>query len=375
MSSWRLSARRIGAGIAGLFVTSGLLQVALAAPPPDVEASLQKIGRIVDPACTAELYRPMMPKNDITSAAKKPYPGITVSRNLSFGPDPKDVVDIFVSDTGPAKRPVLLFIPGGAGNKIEIQNKAANAFYDNIARWATRNGMVGVLMQRKASPTWDGGAKDVAAMVQWMQAHIADYHGDAEKMVIFAHSAGNGPMGTYLGRPELWGEKGVGVKGAIFMSGAPFDVAPQENPPLVLGELLGTAGKTCGDTVGMASAMSEAGALPGVPPGGPGGTSKERGMPPPPQQPDPAVLLAHSSLPALRKASFKMLIVNGAIDPPGLLAIGKNLHEAVCGGGSQQCPQFIEVVGHGHMSLVFSFDSPDTSVSGPVLTFIRGAVK
>ncbi|PYR85960.1 MAG: hypothetical protein DMG19_14010, partial [Acidobacteria bacterium] len=32
--------------------------------PPDIAAGLRKIGQIVDPACTAKLYRPLMPKND-----------------------------------------------------------------------------------------------------------------------------------------------------------------------------------------------------------------------------------------------------------------------------------------------------------------------
>ena len=41
----------------------------------------------------------------------------------------------------------MIYIPGGAGNKIEQQSLEANAFYDNIMRWATKNGMVGVQRQ------------------------------------------------------------------------------------------------------------------------------------------------------------------------------------------------------------------------------------
>jgi hypothetical protein len=32
--------------------------------PPAIEAGLRKIGQIVDPACTAKLYRPLMPAKD-----------------------------------------------------------------------------------------------------------------------------------------------------------------------------------------------------------------------------------------------------------------------------------------------------------------------
>src|SRR5277367_918255 len=92
--------------------------VCRADPPADVEASLVKIGPIVDPVCTAKLYRPLMPKNDITSGVPQPYPGVTVTRNKAFGPDPKDVVDIFAGKSGAAQRTVLVYVPGGAGNKI-----------------------------------------------------------------------------------------------------------------------------------------------------------------------------------------------------------------------------------------------------------------
>ena len=58
--------------------------------PADIEAGLKKIGQIVDPACTAKLYRPLMPKNDFNTYwppdAPAPvftgqlYPGVTIAR-------------------------------------------------------------------------------------------------------------------------------------------------------------------------------------------------------------------------------------------------------------------------------------------------------
>ncbi len=236
----------------GVFMAVGFVAVgAKAQVPADIEAGLVKMGHIVDPPCTAKLYRPLMPANDITSSATSLYPGITVVRNASFGPNPKDVVDIFTADKGAASRPVLIYVPGGGGNKIELQDKEANAFYDNIMRWATKNGMVGVNMQRHGGQGWDAGAKDISAMIQWVQTNIAKYHGNPDRMFIWAHSAGNNPLGTYIGRPELYGPKGVGVKGVIFMSPAAFDIAPLEVPPPPAGAgnpfaALTDSGKTCG---------------------------------------------------------------------------------------------------------------------------------
>src|SRR6202051_2612943 len=193
--------------------------------PPDIEAGLQKIGQIVDPACTSKLYRPLMPANDINGTVTPLYPGISIARDVSFGPNPKDVVDIFSAGKGGGSRTVLIYVPGGAGNKIEQQAVEANAFYDNIMRWATKNGMVGVNMQRHPGANWDDPAKDVSLMIQWVEANISKYKGNPDRMFIWAQSAGNGPLGTYIGRPELYGPKGVGVKGAIFMSGQ-FNIAP-----------------------------------------------------------------------------------------------------------------------------------------------------
>src|SRR4051812_14229263 len=199
--------------------------------PPDIEAALVKIGQIVDPPCTAKLYRPLMPPKDYNTywppgasapASRDPlYPGITIARDTSFGPDPKDVVDIFSADKGGDNRPVLIYVPGGAGNKIEQQAREANAFYDNIGRWATKNGMVGVLVQRHpGSGNWDDGGRDLSLAVDWIKDNIAKHNGDPSHMVIWAHSAGNGPLGVYIGHPERW-KNGVQVQGAIFMSGNP----------------------------------------------------------------------------------------------------------------------------------------------------------
>ena len=100
-----------GAAVLGLAVNIGHAQ-----PPTDIESALVKIGPIVDPVCTAKLYRPLMPKNDINSTVTPLYPGITVARDVSFGPDPMDIVDVFSADKGPDSRPVLLYVPGGAAN-------------------------------------------------------------------------------------------------------------------------------------------------------------------------------------------------------------------------------------------------------------------
>src|SRR5882757_4586539 len=99
--------------------------------PANVETEIRKLGHVVEPGCTAKLVRPFFPKNDyntywpVDAAAPnkdmKLYPGITVARDVHFGAMPKDLIDIFTSDKGGANRTILIYVPGGGGNKIEQQ--------------------------------------------------------------------------------------------------------------------------------------------------------------------------------------------------------------------------------------------------------------
>ena len=114
----------LSAAAVAALLTSAISTSAEAQVPDALYAKLKAIGQVVDVSCTAKLYRPMMPKNDYDTwwppGAKGPipskaklYPGVTILRDVKFGPDPKDLVDIFVGDKGAARRPVFIYVPGG----------------------------------------------------------------------------------------------------------------------------------------------------------------------------------------------------------------------------------------------------------------------
>lgn len=351
--------------------------------PPNIEEGLVKIGHIVDPICTAKLYRPLMPPNDINSNVTPLYPGVTIVRDQSFGPDPKDVVDIFTADKGGGNRPVLLYIPGGAGNKMEIGKEGA-AFFDNIGRWATEHGMVGVLMQRHGGGDYYAGAKDISAMIQWVQVNIPKYKGNPDHMFAWAHSAGNGPLGIYLGHPDLYGPKGVGLKGIVFMSGqfniirpdGTNPVPPPAGPPGV--NPLGGAGKACGAAPEGggpgAGGGGGAGRGPGAGgPGGPGGGGGGAGRGGPPQV-SQEELIARSSLPETEKTKVRIFLASAELDPGvngGMSPFNQALHDELCKVGPDHCPVMLFEKGESHMGEVFSIDSPDRSVSGPILAWMK----
>ena len=395
---WTLVALFAGAGIANAQV------------PPDIAAGLKKIGQIVDPACTAKLYRPLMPKNDYNTywPPEAPaatftgqlYPGVTIARDQSFGPNAKDLVDIFTPDKGSGNRPILIYVPGGAGNKIEQQAREGNAFYDNIGRWAVKNGMIGVTVQRHPGTDWDDPGRDISMAVDWIKANAAKYKGDGTRMIIWAHSAGNGPVGTYIGHPERW-KNGVQVKGAIFMSGVDIALpgigraggagggAPGGRGNAGGGgNPLGGAGAACGLTNalgGDGAVAGPSGVAPaagrgtgaGAPAAGAGGRGAGggRGQLTPEQQAE------RDNLPGFKATPVKIMLIRAELDPGvmGDMSPGdKAAHDALCAvdganakDGVGKCPTMLFARGESHMSEVFSLDTNDKTVSGPILAWIK----
>jgi triacylglycerol lipase len=404
--------RAVAAAALMASLSSGL---ARAQVPEPIYQQLKAIGQVVDVSCTAKLYRPMMPANDYNTwwppgaaapdASKaKLYPGVTIVRDAKFGPNAKDVVDVFYGDKGAEKRPVFIYVAGGAGNKIEQQDREANAFYDNWGRWGVKNGFVVVTIQRHPVTQWDDGGRDIAAAVDWVKANIAQYHGDGARMVMASHSAGTLPTGVYVGHPERW-PNGVQIKGMIYMSGAPIPTVldsgavgagnvPSPGQPVVgstcgadpnqgnsHGAITGPSGATpAGAAYGTGATGVPSAQLAARPPGGaPGGPPA--GGPPRPAPLTDAQKAERDNLPGFLKTPVKVMIMRAELDPGvtgDMTALDKAAHDKMCAvdgpkakDGEGHCPLLVYNKRHSHVSEVFSIDSPDTSVSDPILAFAK----
>jgi hypothetical protein len=318
-----------------LVVATAAVGMAQAQVPPEIAKKLIAIGRGVCVPQTAQLYRPLHPN--------PPYPGISIARDVSFGPDPKNVLDVFTGEEIGGARTVLIYVSGGPGNKQQGGPKG-DVFYDNIMLWAVKNDMVGVNMQRRPGQTWDDPAKDVSLLVQWVNQNIARYKGDPARVFIWSQSAGNVPVGTYIGHPEFYGPKGVGVKGVIFMSAPGFNILPVTAP--------------------------QAGGIP--PCRQPDGTERpfaEPGRGAAPVRPNAAPELTQSNLPGLIKAKLPFLVSVAELDPPSVITFAETLRDQLCQAG--QCPTSLVFKDHSHISEVMSPDTADTTVTGPILKWIK----
>lgn len=320
-SIWRVLA-------AGLAIAV-LAPAAQAQVPADISTRLREIGQVVDPPGTALLYRPLQPR--------QPYAGVTVRRDQSYGYHERHILDVFepAGEATGTPRPVLIYVAGGGGNKIE-QVPDGDAFYDNVMLWAVKNGMVGVNVQRLGGGgrAWDDPARDIGMVISWVNANIAKYKGNPQRVFIWAHSAGTGPTSAYITQTQAHPPAiGVGLKGAILMGGN-LNIAP----------VVVTAAGRGGAAGGRA--------------GGGGGRGAQ----------DPAVTLARSNLPGFKSTPVALFFGAGEIDTPGAVAFVPVARTEICR-GKMNC-QAVIFKDHSHMSSVFSPNTADETVTGPILKWM-----
>jgi BD-FAE protein len=343
--------------ISVIIVIAFVATIAQAQVPPDIAAKLKEIGRGVCVPETAKLYAPLQPKAPS---------GVTVVRDIAYAQDPRTIMDVFAPEKGGGSRPVLVYVSGGGGDK-KVTGPDGDPFYDNIMLWAVKNGMTGVNMQRRGGLgggglAWDEPAKDVGRVVEWIRQNITKYKGNPDRIFLWADSAGNGPVSTYAGHPEIAGENGAAVKGIVLMSSPNFNIQPETVPPPPGGAAGGFG--NCGRPPAEARGGAGRGAGGGPGRGGAGGRG---GTAPAPV--DPATQLARSNLPGLAKGKIAVFMGWGELDPPNIITFDETLKAALCKTG--RCPTTAFFKDHSHVSLVFSPNTADNSVTGPILKWMK----
>ena len=112
--------------------------------------------------------------------------------------------------------------------------------------------------------------------------------------------------------------------------------------------------------------------------GGPGGGRGGRGggQPLTPEQ-----IAERDNLPGFKATPAKIMLVRAELDPGvmgDMLPSDKALHDELCKldgdkakDGAGHCPAMLFAKLHSHMSEVFAFDTADTSVSKPILDWMK----
>ena len=173
-------------------------------------------------AASAALYAPFH--------ESEPYEGVRVQRDVSYGSHERHRLDVFAvaERTAASTAPVLVFVHGGGfvGGDKKIPG---TPYFDNVALWAVRHGLVGVNITYRLAPEfpWPAGADDVAAALDWVHQHAADYGGDPRRILLMGTSAGAVHVASYVAHPEFHLRTGVGAAAAILLSGV-YDISTSD---------------------------------------------------------------------------------------------------------------------------------------------------
>ena len=283
--------------------------------PPALAEQLKVIGPVINPPATAKLYAPL--------AQTEPYEGMSVERDLAYGPAERNRLDVFVP-RGAASRPVVVFVHGGgwvAGNK----RAPGSPFYDNVMLWAAKSGFVGVNMTYRLAPQnpWPAAQQDIAAALTWVRQNIPARGGDPTRIYLMGHSAGAAHVAQYLAHPQFHVAAGSGLAGAMLVSGV-FDLATFEAAP-TLQPYFGA---------------------------------------------DRALYAERSALVGMTRSRVPMLLAAAELDPADFRAQMQQARAALCEAGN--CPWTIELLGHSHMSEIYSINTEDRVLTDALRQFVEG---
>jgi len=180
---------------------------------PDVRAKLEALGRDLSPAMLGGTNQLFAGMNAGIDAATR------VTRDLSYGPDERNRLDLFVRD-GAADAPVFVFVHGG-GFVMGDKHAEGSPFYSNVGDFAARQGWVGVTVTYRLAPAhkFPAGAEDLALVVRWLRDNVARYGGDPDRIVLSGQSAGAAHVASYVAHKRFHVAERGGIAGAAMMSG------------------------------------------------------------------------------------------------------------------------------------------------------------
>jgi len=205
--------------LAALLPCLGTAQHSPGPPSPEVvrvRNGVAGMGRNWNPdvlAETAKLYTSLQ--------RQRPTAGIRQISNISYGPDARQKLDLFVPDQGfDELGPVMIFLHGGESTGGDrVLTGTDGLLYSNVARALARAGGIGINANYRLGAKWPAGADDVRRIIEWTRKNAAQHGGDPQSIMVLGHGEGAGSLAGYLFYQPSQPKSGPGIAGAILSSG------------------------------------------------------------------------------------------------------------------------------------------------------------
>lgn len=181
---------------------------------PDVAKAVAAMGHKNDAAATRKIFDPLQPKDPVAVA------GLKSERDIAYGPDPLQKLDVVWDGKNTGNRPILVFVHGG-GFTGGDKHTPGQFTYDNIMTWANQQGMIGVEINYRLAPKnqYPDAAYDTRDALAYVAKNARLWGGDSNRIFLWGHSAGASLVGIYVSHPEFHYKPGGGIIGAVMTSG------------------------------------------------------------------------------------------------------------------------------------------------------------
>jgi acetyl esterase/lipase len=182
---------------------------------PDIPAQLRALMAEIGPKWRSDTagHVDMMITAFSEVLKQAPRDGVTVHRDIPYGPHERQQLDVFLPAGNATAPPVVLFVHGGAfvsGHR----NRTAQV-YSNVSHYLAQRGVAAINVGYRLAThaVYPGATLDIAAAVDWARAHAGEYGWNPDAVFLMSHSAGAAHAGSYgydpafasAGRPPLAG--------------------------------------------------------------------------------------------------------------------------------------------------------------------------
>jgi acetyl esterase/lipase len=158
-----------------------------------------------------------------------PKRGYRVRRDVAYGADARQRLDVYVPDGLGAPAPVILYFYGGSW-----QNGSKN-IYRALGQAFASEGIIVAVADYRLYPQvkYPAFVHDGAAALRFVHEHIAEHGGDPARVFLCGHSAGAFIAALLTCDPSYLGaERTEWIRGMLGIAG-PYDFLPLHDPTLI----------------------------------------------------------------------------------------------------------------------------------------------